>query len=395
MLAEPLFTLTAGPVQPSAETIRALATPIYDQFDPYFLDLYERTTENLRRAMGIQSPPLIMHGEAVLGLEAAAASLIARDDVVLNLSSGVYGKGFGFWAARYCGELLEIEVPYNEAIDPAAVEAMFARRSDIAVVAVVHSETPSGTINPVAEIAAICSRHGALLIVDAVSSFGAMEVDFEGWPADLVVVGPQKALGGPPGLSLMYVSANAWAKIDANPDAPKASILSISDWRHAHCFEVKFPFTPSVTEIYALSSTVEQYLREGPSVAWARHATVAAATRAGLIGLGLELWPVREEICSPSLSAFKLPAGTSGAAVRAHCREQYGVMISGGYGELTDSLLRIGHMGPTAQPIFAAVSIAAVGQTLADLGVAVSVGAGVEAAMALASGIERSGHVRH
>jgi len=385
MTAEPLFTLTAGPVQPSAETIRALATPIYDQFDPYFLELYASTTENLRVAMGVKNAPLIMHGEAVLGLEAAAASMIARDDVVLNLASGVYGKGYGYWAARYCRELLEIEVPYNEAIDPAAVEAMLASRPDIAVVAVVHSETPSGTINPVGEIGAICARHGALLIVDAVSSFGAVEVDFEGWPADLVVVGPQKALGGPPGLSLMYLSDAAWAKIDANPDAPTASMLSISDWRDAHRVDVKFPFTPSITEIYALSSTVDQYLREGPQVAWERHARVAAATRAGILGLGLELWPVSEEICSPSLTAFKLPADVDGAAVRAHCREKYGVMISGGYGVLTDSLLRIGHMGPIARPIFAAVSIAAVGQTLADLGASVTVGAGVEAAMAAVS----------
>lgn len=97
--------------------------------------------------------------------------------------------------------------------------------------------------------------------------------------------------------------------------------------------------------------------------------------------MGLELWPVSEDICSPALTAFKLPDGSEGAAVRGHCREHYGVMISGGYGELTDSLLRIGHMGPTAQPIFAAVSIAAVGQTLRDLGTAIDVGAGVAAAM--------------
>ncbi len=386
MISEPLFTLTAGPVQPSAETVRALATPIYDQFDPYFLELYENVTEDLRIAMNIQRPPLIMHGEAVLGLEAAAASLIARDDVVLNLASGVYGKGYGYWAARYCKKLLEIEVPYDEAIDPASVESMFRTNPEIAVVSVVHSETPSGTLNPVAEIAAICDRHGALLIVDSVSSFGAVKVDFEGWPADIVVVGPQKALGGPPGLSIMYISDRAWAKIDSNPDAPTASMLSISDWRDAHKAEVKFPFTPSITEIYGLHSTVAQHLREGPEVAWERHARVAASTRAGILGLGLELWPVSEEICSPSLTAFKPPDGVSGSDIRSRCREQFGVMISGGYGELADALLRIGHMGPTAHPIFAAVSVAAVGQSLVDMGVNVDVGSGVAAAMAANAG---------
>lgn len=381
MTTEPLFTLTAGPVQPSAETIRALATPIYDQFDPYFLDLYESTVENLRIAMDVKTAPVILHGEAVLGLEAAAASLITRDDVVLNLASGVYGKGYGYWAARYCKELLEIEVPYDQVIDPDAVKSMFQKRPDIGIVAVVHSETPSGTLNPVREIAATCALHGALLIVDAVSSFGATEVDFEGWPADLVVVGPQKALGGPPGLSLLYVSDRAWKKIDANPNAPVASMLSISDWRDAHLANVKFPFTPSIAEIYALDSTLKQYLREGSRVAWERHARVATAVQDGILGLGLKLWPVTRSICSPALTAFKLPSGCVGAVVRAHARQHYGVMISGGYGELTDSLLRIGHMGPTAHPIFAAVAISAVGQTLRDLGVDVHVGAGVEAAM--------------
>jgi pyridoxamine--pyruvate transaminase len=159
-------------------------------------------------------------------------------------------------------------------------------------------------------------------------------------------------------------------------------MLSISDWRDAHKADVNFPFTPSTVEIYALNSTVNQYLREGPEAAWARHDRVAAATRAGIMGLGLELWPASEAICSPALTAFKLPDGPSGGDVRQHCREHYGVMISGGYGELTDSLLRIGHMGPTARPIFSAISIAAVGQTLLDLGVDVSVGSGVAAAMA-------------
>ncbi len=90
---------------------------------------------------------MILQGEPVLGLEAAAASLIGRDDVVLNLASGVYGKGFGPWAKRYCGELVEIEVPYDEVIDPAAVEAAFQAQPDIGIVAVCHHDTPSGTIN--------------------------------------------------------------------------------------------------------------------------------------------------------------------------------------------------------------------------------------------------------
>src|SRR5690606_20255434 len=145
-------------------------------------------------AMRLSTPPVILQGEPVLGLEAAAASLIARDDVVLNLASGVYGKGFGYWAARYCKELVEIEVPYNEAIDPASVEAALRDRPDIRIVAVCHHDTPSGTINPVDEIGRICAAHGAYMIVDAVSSFGGMDIHPEASQSDIFVTGPNKCL---------------------------------------------------------------------------------------------------------------------------------------------------------------------------------------------------------
>ena len=190
--------------------------------------------EAARRALGTAASPVILHGEPVLGLEAAAASLIAADDVVLNLASGVYGKGFGYWAARYCREVVEIEVPYNEAIDPEAVRAMLKARPEIAVVSVCHHDTPSGTLNPVDAIGAVVAEHGAVLIVDAVSSWGGMDVSPDGCHAGIFVTGPNKCLGGAPGLTLMSVSDAAWDKMAANPKAPRASILSILDWRDAH-----------------------------------------------------------------------------------------------------------------------------------------------------------------
>ena len=119
-IAEPTFTLTSGPVDAYPAVLRGLSRTVLYDYDPAFQMSYEKVNEKAQKAMRLSNPPVILHGEPVLGLEAAAASLIARDDVVLNLASGVYGKGFGYWAKRYCAELLEIEVAYNEAIDPAA-----------------------------------------------------------------------------------------------------------------------------------------------------------------------------------------------------------------------------------------------------------------------------------
>jgi len=381
----PILTLGAGPVDAYPEVLRALSEPLGYDRDSYFLGRFERTARKAAEALGTQSPPLILQGEAVLGLEAAAASLIAAEDVVLNLASGEFGKGFGYWAARYCGELREIEVPYDQAIDPEAVRAELEAHPEIAVVALCHHETPTGTINPLAEIAALCRARGVLTIVDAVSSWAGMPIEVEAC-GDLFVTGPNKALGGTPGLTLVHVSEAAWAKIDANPKAPFASMLSLKDWREAWRAERPFPFTPSISEVYALEAALDRYLAEGPEAVWARHALTAAACRAGVGALGLSLWPAREAIASPTCTAVRLPEGIEEAALLARARADYGIRFSGGPGSLPNRLIRIGHLGPTAQPIYATLAVTALGGALRALGRPADVGAGVEAALAVIDG---------
>jgi pyridoxamine--pyruvate transaminase len=380
-VSEPVFTLTSGPVDAYPAVLRALSRTVLYDYDPAFLACYERVNEKAREALRTTMPPVILHGEPVLGLEAAAASLIARDDVVLNLASGVYGKGFGYWAKRYCAELVEIEAPYNEAIDPAQVAAAFESRPNIKIVSVCHHDTPSGTINPVDEIGRVVAARGGYLIVDAVSSFGGMDIHPDACRADIFVTGPNKCLGCPPGLTLMGVSARAWEKMKANPDAPRASILSILDWEHAWRHDQPFPFTPSVAEINGFEAALDLYLAEGPENVWERHALTAAACRAGVTAMGLALWPAREAIASPTTTAVRVPRGVDDAALRDAMRARYGVVISSGRGETLGKLVRIGHMGPTARPLYAVLAVAALGGALASLGHPADVGAGAAAAL--------------
>lgn len=382
--ADPIFTLTTGPVDAYPAVLRALSRPVLYDYDPAFLDYYESVAKKAQRAFRSQTVPVILQGEPVLGLEAAAASLLTRSDTVLNLASGVYGAGFAPWARRHCGPLFEIRVPFNEAIDPQSVAEMLKAHPEITVVAICHHDTPSGTINPVREIGRIVAEHGALLIVDAVSSFGGMRVLPEEIHADLLVTGPNKCLGCPPGLSLLHVSDAAWAKMKANPDAPRASILSILDWEHAWRADKPFPFTPSVSEIYGLGAALDLYLDEGEEAVWARHDLTARACRAGMIAAGLRLWPASEDIASPTATALRVPDGIDETEVRVEARRRYGVVLSSGRGETLGKLIRIGHMGPTARPIYAVVAITAVVGTLSALGVQkLDVGAGVAAAMAV------------
>ncbi|MEZ7813664.1 MAG: alanine--glyoxylate aminotransferase family protein [Paracoccaceae bacterium] len=378
----PVFTLTAGPVDAYPEVLRALGTTVLYDYDPSFQSFYERVSLKVQTAMGTDKPPMILQGEPVLALEAAAASLIARKDVVLNLVSGVYGKGFGYWAARYAAKVREIEVPYDDAIDPETVRDFLANHPEVNVVSICHHETPSGTINDINAIGAIVDQAGALMIVDAVSSFGGMSTSPSACKAGIYITGPSKCLGCPPALSLVAVSDAAWEKIDANPDAPFASILSLTDWRNAWKRTEAFPFTPSVAEINGLNAGLDRYLGEGPERVWQRHALTAAICRESVKCMGLQLWPVREDIASPTTTAIRVPKGIDAATVLAEIRMRYGVSLSSGRAETLGKLIRIGHMGPTAQPGYALIAIAALGGAIRAAGGKVDLAAGLAAAQA-------------
>ena len=148
----PEMTLAGGPVQATERTLRDMARPILYHYDPAFIEIFERTSALLKRVYRTKYDVVIMQGEAVLGLEAAAACLFSPGDKVLNLVSGVFGKWFELFIAKYGGETVELRVPYNEAIDPDDVRKALETNRGIRFLSVVHSETPSATINPVAEI---------------------------------------------------------------------------------------------------------------------------------------------------------------------------------------------------------------------------------------------------
>ncbi|MFX0543149.1 pyridoxamine--pyruvate transaminase [Roseovarius sp. S4756] len=376
----PVFTLTAGPVDAYPEVLRALGTTVLYDYDPAFQAFYESVVLKAQKALNSESPPMILQGEPVLALEGAAASLIAKDDVVLNLASGVYGKGFGYWAARYAKSVEEIEVPYNTAIDPETVRAFLKDHPEVKVVCICHHDTPSGTINDINTIGAIVAEAGALMIVDAVSSWAGMPTDPTACQAGVYVTGPNKCLGCPPALSLVAVSDAAWAKIEANPDAPFASILSFTDWKNAWKKTEPFPFTPSVAEINGLNAGLDRYLGEGAVAVWKRHALTAKVCREGCKAMGVTLWAEPEEIASPTTTSVRMPDGLDAGPVLAEARARYGVTMSAGRNETLGKLIRIGHMGPTAQPAYALAAVAALGGALKALGAKVDVAAGLAAA---------------
>jgi pyridoxamine--pyruvate transaminase len=392
-MRDPTFTLTAGPTAATPRTLQALAQPILFDYDPVFLEKFRELEGKVGELMRSSQDIVLMQGEAVLGLEAAARALTRPGMKALNLVSGVYAAWFGDWLREYGAEVVEVRVPYDEALEPVDVQQALEENPDVELVAVVQSETPSGIHNPVREIAPAVKDAGALLLVDAVSALGCEEVLVDDWGIDVCVAGPQKCLAGPPGMSLMSISSAAWEAMRRNPNAPRGSFLSLLDWkeRWVDTDRTKFLYTPSVVDVNGVDSVVDQVLDEGLEQCIARHQAAARAVRAGVQAMGLELWPRREEFSAGCVTAIRVPEGISRAGALEHIRERYGVMLSGGYGELADRVFRIGHMGPAADSLNPAVAVSALGRGLKDLGAEVRIGAGVEATLeAIAEAADRT-----
>ncbi len=381
MTTWPRLNLASGPVDVTVETLRAMQRPVLYHYDPAFIEVFERTTGLLQHVYQTQYDVVIMQAEAILGLEAAVASLVSPGTKVLNLVSGVFGKWMEDFIGRYGGETVELRVPYNAAIDPEDVRRVLDTVPGISVLTVVHSETPSGTINPVREICQIAREYGVISIVDTVSGLGSEIMSPEAWGIDIAVAGPQKCLGGTPGLTLMSVSPAAWDAMERRTNPLRGSFLSILDWKTTWIENRRFPYTPSVTDIYALESVLDQALREGMPAMAGRHQASARAARAAVSALGLDLWAETPEIATSCCTAVAIPDGLDDAAIRGTLRSKYGVMIAGGYGELSGKLFRLGHMGSSAHPVPVTAQIAMLERTLADLGWTVTLGAGVGAAL--------------
>jgi pyridoxamine--pyruvate transaminase len=378
------FTLSAGPTVATARTLAALGSPITYHYDPDFLALFRETERKVAELFRTKNDVILMQGEAIVGLEGAARSLVRPGMHVLNLVQGVFGKGMGYWLTDFGAVLHEIEVPYDQAVAPESVEQYLDAHPEIELVTLVASETPSGTVTDVSRIGPICRARGVLTLVDTVSGIGGMQFLTDDWGLDVCVAGAQKCLGGPPGIALVTVSPAAWKSILGNERAPRASYLSLIDWKEKWLDNGAFPYTPSVSDMHGLASCVDQMIEEGVDAAIARHFASAEVTRAGVRAMGLSLWPVNDEIAASCVTAVRLPDSVDHLQVRTDVRQRYGVMLSSGQG--AGNLIRIAHMGPTARGLNPIVGIAALGRTLLDLGLAVKVGEGVEAALAVLSG---------
>ncbi|MFJ5293769.1 pyridoxal-phosphate-dependent aminotransferase family protein [Streptomyces sp. NPDC088348] len=328
----------------------------------------ERQTASL---LGTRQDVVIMQGEALLPLEGCIRSGARPGSTALNVITGPYGQTFGNWL-RDCGvTVVDLAVPFHTAVTAAQVREALAARPEIDFVSLVHAEAATGNTNPVAEIGEAVRAHGALFMLDAVASVGAEPLLPDAWGVDLCVIGGQKAMGGPAGVSAVSVSERAWQRFAENPQAPRRSYLSLLDWkeRWIDAGRTALPHAPAQLEMLALDACLERIESEGAAAVMDRHARAAAATRAGALALGGGLAPFVHEArdAAPVATTLRTPAGVDASELvaQALAADPTLPLIAGG-GALAGEMLRINHYGPDATQGVVHSSLAALGAALSD-----------------------------
>jgi aspartate aminotransferase-like enzyme len=378
------FIMTGGPVELSDRVRGALGGQLIFDYTEEFMSLFRDTQEKFKTFFRTDNDIVMMQGEALLALEAVSVCGLDEGDVVVNVESGHYGEGNRYFLEKYGATAIPVETPWDTVVQPEQLEAVLKAHPEATILWLVHCETPCGTQSDLETLARLGKEHGCLVFVDSVSCAGSTEVKTDEWGIDVVVVGSQKVLGAPPGLSAMAVSDAAWERFRSVKAPNRYSYFSILDWKEIWLDKGFWPYTASVSEVAALNAAVSEYLEVGHDEHFRRYAEVGRATRAGVRAMGLEIWPDEEAHACDVVTAVAMPEGVDDEELRRRMRDQFGVLISGSlfntpiYGKL----VRIGHMGKTCSPTYALAALSAMGHSLRQMGHPVDVGAGIEAALA-------------
>jgi serine---pyruvate transaminase len=375
-MAEKRYLLTPGPTPVPPEVLAELAKPVIHHRERDFREIYERCLARLRDVYRTKNDVLMFTTSGTGAFESAVANLTSAGDRQLVLSAGNFGERWAGMARAFGADLVHARLEWGETPEPEDLRSALVDAGDVKVVYLTHSETSTGVVCDVQALAAVAKEAGALVVVDAVSSLGAVPLESDLWDIDVVVSGSQKALMCPPGLAFASVSPAALAA-SATATAPRY----VMDWERTRKGQAKLdaPFTPAVSIVRALDVALGLLLDEGLEAAFDRHARLGRACREGAKAMGLDLFSPDEER-SAVVTAIRAPDGVDSTAVVKGLRDRFGMTIANGQGDLKGKIFRIGHIGWF--DIFDITSaLAAVELVLTDAGAEIERGVAVTRAL--------------
>jgi aspartate aminotransferase-like enzyme len=347
---------------------------------PEFAAMLERILSGIRPYFGTTNDVAMITTAGTGGLEAAVVNTLSPGDRVLAVSIGAFGDRFAKIARAYGADVTKIEVEWGQAADPAVIREALQGEPGYRVVLLTHNETSTGVMNPIPELAAVVRELApeTLILVDSVSSLGAVPFEMDAWGVDLVVTGSQKAWMSAPGLAMIAASPRAWTAMET-ATMPRV-YLDLRAHRDSHATG-QTPWTPALAVVYQVDEGLRLMNAEGADNVFARHEACAAATRAGLRALGFELF-ADQRYASRTVTAASVPADLDWKAFNGEVKRR-GLVLAGGQAKLSGKIFRVGHLGSvTVQEILGAMSTLEIASILA--GRSVQPGAAVAAAQVAA-----------
>jgi aspartate aminotransferase-like enzyme len=340
-MSEKRYLLTPGPTPVPPEVLAELAKPVIHHRERDYREIYEQSLARLREIYRTESDVLMFTNSGTGGLESAVANLTSVGDRQLVLSAGNFGERWAAIAGAFAADVVHVRLEWGETPEPEDLRSALSEAGDVRVVYLTHSETSTGVVADVQALAAVAREAGALVVVDAVSSLGAVPLDTDAWGLDVVVSGSQKALMCPPGLAFASVSPAAF-------EAARSATAQrfVLDWERTRKAQAKLdaPFTPAVPLVRALNVAIGLLLDEGLEAAFERHARLGRACREGAKAMGLELFSPDEDR-SAVVTAIRAPEGVDATEIVKGLRDRLGITIANGQGDLKGKIFRIGHIG--------------------------------------------------
>jgi aspartate aminotransferase-like enzyme len=374
-VAEKRYLFTPGPTPVPPEVLEAISRPIIHHRSSDFREIFERCLDRLRQVYRTRGDVLIYTASGTGGMESTVANLTRPGERVVVVSAGHFGERWTAMAHAFGCEVDELGYEWGESPVPDDLSQRLRELGGAKVVFVTHSETSTGVVADVQELATAAKEAGSLVVVDAVSSLGAVPLETDAWGLDAVVSGSQKALMTPPGLATVSVSADAWAAVD--PGGARYYF----DWTQTRERQDEFDpaFTPAVSIIVGLDVALGLLLERGLEDAYERHVRLGRACRAGAKAMGLELFSPDEDR-SAVVTAINAPDGIDSGELVQTLRDRHGIVLAPGQGPLKGKVFRIGHIG--YYDVFdITTALAGVELVLAELGAEIERGAAVTAAL--------------
>jgi serine---pyruvate transaminase len=337
-MSEKRYLFTPGPTPVPPQVLAALAEPMVHHRGPDFRIVYERCLARLKQVVRTENEVLLFAASGTGTMESAVANLCSPGDRVCVVTAGSFGDRWAALATAYGCEVDRLEYEWGESPFGEDLASRLAEHES-RVVLLTHSETSTGVVADVRSLAAAAKNAGAISVVDAVSSLGAVPLEADEWGVDVVVSGSQKALMTPPGLAIVSASQAAW---DARGSSPRFYF----DWERTRKAQQIFDaaFTPAVSLVLGLDVALGLLLEQGLEAAFERHVRLGRACREGIKAMGLELFSPDDDTAAV-VTAVRAPEGIDAGELLLLLRDRHGVTLAPGQGPLKGKIFRIGHIG--------------------------------------------------